>query len=764
MDAALARAAAHGADLHHLAAMLTSSTEAATALVARTLLAAGEGGDADQLETGLVRAYLRTAPRRTERAGPRRPHDAGDLLRTLRPRARAASALRLVRSWEPPAVAAAVGVRPHRVDALVPATPDLALALTAAADQRALTGPELDRELTDEIRAAAPRAAPGTGRRRWARLATAAVPLAVVAGWAVAPDGPDDDPAVTAGPHAGPAVDLGAAGWALDEEGEAPLRPLGHGLAAAVSVDAGDPPTEVVWAARADTFSATFAVLWCDMPPTEDANIIVPSGTLTVGTTVVALPCVGRDGSPLVTQLVPVPPGGTGQLEVAGDLPPGGGATLGVYTEDDSVRVSPPGGATSALAQAPPAPPGSVVLDPTDTVPGPTFGTDRRVWRTAAVEIGHDSQVRVWAGGAGSVSVLVDGAPATDDGDMASISAWLRAGGPAKDSGGPESDWAAQQPGLRWGQWFAYVPDEVRTFPVPESVRPGRGERRTVSVEVATEGMGEEAQVAVLDATAAEVDTLPLAALEHPDAPEQVLGRRLVGAWSVPQDGHRRQLLGVDGTLGALVPLGTWAEEPVQPAFWGLGYLQHDDQVAQVTYDLTLEEALVVMTMGWTETVLPGDGPLYASAAAAPGHPDSTLYVYTPVTYEDFDFAAAPVPPGSWPQEDYPAPDSQLTRGEPVAEVRPDDLEDGRATVDLGRDRLRGLRITTEGRGRMLLLQDGRPLDLLRATDGWWSSWTDDPVVSELDLAAYGGPGADAADLTVVVEDYDDFTVEVLGE
>lgn len=161
----------HGAALHRLAAMLTADTQAATRLTARALAApeSDDEIDVDRLKRDVVRDYLRSAPRRPEelRSG---GGDAGDVLRQLRPRSRAASVLRLAEGWDIDRTAAALGVPRRRVETMVPSVPGLDLALTGLADQHSLTGAELEGALL----LAAPGEQASTGgrprRRVWCSL------------------------------------------------------------------------------------------------------------------------------------------------------------------------------------------------------------------------------------------------------------------------------------------------------------------------------------------------------------------------------------------------------------------------------------------------------------------------------------------------------------------------------------------------------------------------------------------------------------------
>src|SRR5690606_3659290 len=137
-----------------------------------------------------------------------------------------------------------------------------------------------------------------------------------------------------------------------------------------------------------------------------------------------------REGAPPVTQVVPLPPGGEGALELTGDMPGDGVATLGIYQEADGGYAVP--SARGELTAGPPVADDAVELDVSAGGPSTYYG-----WRAVqSVSVGHASTIRVWAGRTGSVAVNVDGVPATDDGDVA---AWMAASGaqleePTEDS------------------------------------------------------------------------------------------------------------------------------------------------------------------------------------------------------------------------------------------------------------------------------------------------------------------------------------------
>ncbi|KUG55595.1 hypothetical protein AVL62_04570 [Serinicoccus chungangensis] len=752
----------HGARLHHLAAVLTGTTDGATRLTARTLAAAGPGAGWRELRAALVRAHLRTAPRRTERMLPGGVRDAGDVLERLRPRERAVAALRLVEGASTADTAEALRLPADKVARLLPTTPGLGTALQAVGDRYALHGSDLAAALEPAV-AQAPSEPPGGDRRRWWWVAAAVVPVALLVGYALSvdrdePAGPDE--AAPSGPgvvQVG-AVDLGEAGFELDEDGEPPrgaagltrmetleLTPGGSADLALNTVDA-----------RFGGQVASFAVLWCDMPPADDPALDSPVGEITVEGSTLTLPCAGTAGEPAVglDHLVALPASGEAEVRVTGDLPPDGGAVLGVYAQTDDMAVEPfPDG---DLTAGPPVPEDAVVVDEAGAVM-PFDPGDRLV---QPVELSPTSTIRVWSGRTGAVSVLVDGIPVTDDGDLE----WWATG---------EADWREQQPDIREGRWMVYVPGSTREFTIPDDVVPPNG-RRPAVVEVVTEST-EHVQVVATQAVPGEAAREPVPQGDGGEAPELISGHRLLGAWELPMDGLERELLDPpDGAGVAWALLGAAPGEGRGPlAFFGGGILHAGQTVMPVwpTQDpsevsFTFQESFT----GWFETSNgrlteadqpPAGVPLLASAQASPGHPSSWLLAYEQVPYEEFDFAAAQVPATSWPVGEEPA-QRLLGSTSPIATVAGDDLdEDGRTTVEVPTGVL-GARITTEGPGRIRFQVDGEPVELLDGTDGWWSSWTDRDVVSETQLSygAYSITGD--LELTITVEDYEDVRIELL--
>lgn len=158
-----------------------------------------------------------------------------------------------------------------------------------------------------------------------------------------------------------------------------------------------------------------------------------------------------------------------------------------------------------------------------------------------------------------------------------------------------------------------------------------------------------------------------------------------------------------------------------------------------------------------------GPGPLTVAVPPAPGHPPTSVLVYESVPYDQFDFAQAEPPPNSWPVGWEPLPDLAAAAGlegfEQVTAAGPEDLEDGRLRLTVPASLEVALQVTTQGQGRMRILVDGEPPERLFASDGWWSSWTDQEVVSLVPL--FHTRRAES-ELTVVVEDHESFTVEVL--
>ena len=761
-----------GPDLHRLAAMLTADTWDATDLVARVVARAGSSAAVPHsrtaLQAALVRAYLRSRPRRSD--GFHTPdEDAGDVLRRLGPRARAASALRLVEGWSATETASVLHVPTRRAEALVPRTPGLDLALTGLADQHALAGPALEDAVLAAVAEAPPVVPPGPGRR-WGRVAAVVLPVALLAGYAVDRSGPEPAAVTTEASEEQAVVqDLTEAGWELTDDGEPPRGPMGLRLVDTATLDDGRRTRKITTPTVGDLSYAAFGVLWCDMPPAEDAHLRVPAGTITVGEDRVELPCAGRDGSPPVSGVVPLPPGRAATLDITGDVPGDGGAVLGLYVEMDYLSTPVPRGERT---DAPAVAEGAVALD-LGTARDTIYGT-RSV---QALSVTRDSEIHVWAGRTGWVQVTVDGTPATDDGDYAAMTAMVERWSSGQSPGAevpPSSEeterahWSAQQADVREGRWAVHAPGQTRTFSLPADVVPRPGERETVVVQVTTAddaGTRDDAghlQVWVTDAEPVEVDTAPAAAVPDPDAPELVLGHRLVGQWHVPSDGHFRDL-SVDGRTSFPAAATLLAARPGagQSWFgWDGGLLARGSYEEPLWVEQDLDTAIAGLGWTWNRPPLTGTDPLSVALPPAPGQPPTTVLVYEPVPYEEFDFAAAATPPGltgpGGPVRDGWASGLLLQ-----ADLRPADLERGRVTVPLGDSAVVSARVTTQGRGRIRFLVNRQPADALAGGDGWWSSWTDERVTSQVDLT-YGDYPLRDARLTVVVEDYEDIRIEVL--
>ncbi|WP_130012050.1 hypothetical protein [Serinicoccus sediminis] len=715
------------------------------------------------MRTALVGAYLRAAPRRPERALPGEARDAGDVLQRLRPRERAVAVLRLVEGASTADTAEALRLPAEKVASLLPTTPGLATALEAVGDRHALRGSDLATELGPAVAQAPPQ--PSARDRRW-WVAAAAVPLVALGGYALSldreePAGSDGAAPTGQGAVQVGAVDLGEAGFELDEDGEPPRGAAGltrmgtlelvPGRRADLSLNTVD--------ARFGGHVASFAVLWCDMPPADDPALDRPVGEVTVDGSTLTLPCAGSGGEPAVglDHVVALPAVGEAQVRVTGDLPPDGGAVLGLYAQTDDVVVEPmPSG---DLTAGPPVPQDAVVVD--QAGPEMPYGPDGRL--VQPVELSSGSALRVWAGRTGAVMVLVDGVPVTDDGDLQ----WWTGG---------RADWREQQPDVREGRWMVYVPGSVREFTLPADLVPEDGEQRSAVVEVLTEST-EHVQVVATRAAPGDADHDPLPRTDGGEAPELVSGHRLAGAWELPLDGLERELVDppedADLTWALLVPEDPRGSTgPVSP-LGGQGVLRHDGEWSTFwSVPDPSDISRAIEESRWWDGSWARDpdragpaastatGALRVSAPAAPGHPSSLLLAYEPVPYEDFDVAAAQVPGTSWPAGEEPTA-SRLDSSTVLATVTGDDLdEDGRTTVEVPTGGL-GARIATEGRGRIRFQVDGEPVELLTRTDGWWSSWTDQDVVSEAQLSWGSYSRTGDVELTITVEDYEDDDVRI---
>lgn len=581
-------------------------------------------------------------------------------------------------------------------------------------------------------------------------------------------DGPSPTDVALLGP------DLTEAGVRLDDDGEPPSRALGMLRTHLAEVDAQDRTAHITLTTPSRGMElARFAVLWCDMPPEATRGIEVPHGTITLPDAELQVPCAGRDGTPPVRGMVALPLDGTAILEVTGDLPSAGSATLAIYTEPTDGAPTPllP---TSDLPP-PPVPPDAVALDDEDTVPH-FFGSVR----SRLVQIGPDSQIRVHAAHGGAVTVQVDGIAVTDDGDLEAESRWYELlVDPDSDvsalDDAVEDLWRTQEPDLRRGRWIVYVPGSQRTFPVPAALRPAEGERRTVAVSVTVEG--EPAgipQVVVTDAVevppddVADLEPVPLGTLGD-QAPTHLQGMRLAAAWTVPQDGLLRALPALPGT-GDEPPrlVGTWPGAPsgsietsATPTLPGV-VISHDGLIPLEIVDTSHASISYVdlqfSSPSWSFPVqdrwdLPR-GQRGVVLPPVPGLAAATVLAYVPVPFEEFDFTDAPAPGNSWPSSEPGPPWSAPRLLDTVTEA---DLQDGALTLELGRD-AEALWITTHGPGRMELLRDGEPLPW-ESADGWWSSWTDQAVTTEVPFEPRPGT------LQLRVEGYaEGFRIEVRGQ
>lgn len=631
----------------------------------------------------------------------------------------------------------------------------------------------------------------GSRGRRGGRLLLALVVLLVagLVAWAVLDPAPDDTPpddADASGDVALLGPDLSEAGLHLDEDGDPPSSALGLRRTHLAEVDAEDRSTNITLGTGSGGMElARFAVLWCDMPPEASSGIVVPSGTITVQDVELEVPCIDKEGTPPVRGMVALPLTGTAILEVTGDLPSSGTATLAVYTEPTD-SFTDPRPATSD-APAPAVPPGAVAVDEEHAIPS-LFGATR----SRLVEIDADSRIRVYAPSTGRVTVTVDGTPVTDDGDVAAMALVDEVPGHQLDDPDIEETieavqtdrWRTQEPDLRMGEWLVHSPGAQRTFPVPEALRPAEGQRGTVAVQVTVPG--EDArlpQVVVTDAgevadeDVARLEPVPLDRVDD-EAPVYAQGTRLAAAWTVPQDGVLRLLPELPGTDdGPTWLVATRSGSGHEPQ-WGyltggywyqLGTAIVGDEVVPLQVFETSLGSPSDIGMGWFEELwgYPAEdrwrqpeGRATVVLPPSPGHPTATVLAYADVPYDEFDFTGAPSPSWSWRVPD-DAPDGLGPPWGPTPPlldtVTEADLEDGELTVELDGDAER-LWISTDGAGRMQLLRDGVPLSWEPEDDGWWSSWTDQAVTTEVPFPPMPGT------LQVRVEGYEEgFRIEVRG-
>lgn len=775
--------AAHGPGLYRLACALTADGTAALQLVAAVVAAAGARPDAGEVGEGgarrlredLVRRYLRRARRRTDtvalpRATPGAA-DTGDLLRSLHPRARAAASLLLLERWDVQSASAAVGLRPAKVAVFLPDTVGLEAALAGVAEQQALTAAEVESALTAQLASARAPVMPSSGSRR-RLLVTAGLVLALIAGYASFEAVTDRDEegnrsaeVLIDGPDGPDALDLEAAGWALDDKGAPPWRVMGLVRHSVTTVEGTGQPEDITIPPSRGMDAAAYAVLWCDMPPTEDDHLKVPVGELVIEGELIEVPCASRGGAPAVTRLQALPLGTVGQLELTGDLPPGGKGTFALYTELDDGTFPMP----ASTRAAPPSPGDAHVVD---------TSASRQSWHgagettTELLSIGPDTTLSVWAGRTGRVTVLVDGYPVTDDGDVAGQRAWMRAWEEidviSSDSPGEPSayvEWSTQRPGVQMGTWTVHSPGQRLSFDLPAHLRPEPGQRRTVSLQVVTEQVGSAVQVSLGDAVPARVDLAPVEAVPPGDAPELVLGHRLVGRWEVPGDGQERELRLAGGLLPELPLALVTVAAPIYDDTsinWSEGFGRRGDAATALRMDYSASAAL--SQLAWLAgSDLRAEGPLHVTAPAAPEQRPTTVLAYTPVSWEDFDVSRAAVPTDVRLVDEHPSIPSPYAEFDTVALVDRDDLVDGAFLSTIEARGTLAARITTQGRMRYRFVVDHQAYwsqpGVAPWDEGWWSTWTDKPVVAELELSVQG---TQRLQVLIEVEGEDEFTIELL--
>ncbi|MDO5738940.1 MAG: hypothetical protein Q4P07_02200 [Ornithinimicrobium sp.] len=781
----------HALDLHRTARMLTGDTDRADVLTARAVRRSARTSSGpvglDEARAGLVQDFLRTAHR--HRWG--RPSfgispdgslgaDAGEVVAGMPPRERAASVLGLVHGWAPARVGRAVGVRTRKVASQISSVSGVRDALEAVADRHDTSEQDLVETLLTDLRSPpespvtpAGAALPVSGRLRslrghWRLLLLAGLVLILAgAGWALTHNDPRD-PAATGRvgtAQSMPEVSLASRGWELDARGKAPTSNEGLQLLQSVTIDYGNANAPLELMGGNHGKFAKFAVLWCDLPAVDDPHLVIPALTMTFDEGPVTLPCAGRQGQPPVTRLTPTPFGlvspQDASLTWTGDLPGRGKALLAFYYEvngaDDMLAHN--AAVRQGNATEPAVPAGSVPV----TKDSPSI---RGWWgRTYVqkVEITHDSAVSAWAGSSAALIVTVDGQPLTDDGDLR---AW--------NGATPADLWHQQDPMLRDGAWLVYGPDQARTFALPDTLRPGPGERRTVVVTTLVQDSDEVRwQVQVSDATPIPQHTTSIEASSGPGldpstqapVPYFVGGHRFVARWDFPADGYPYDLQPPGSSVESALFMTALDTDSimqfVQGPYGNEGSVQSEFGTAYLSFSYQLVDNFSYPRDAWGMPPPKGQEPgsLRAALQALPGQPMAPLWAFEPVPYEDFDFTDAPPLPSSWPaHEDKPL----AFEGQRPPPLGHGTLKNGVVTLE-GEGRPRFAVVTTQGKGRLRMLISGQPIEELEPhRGGWWSSWTEEPVTSEL----YLGEGVgDLDDLTIEVEGYDQgFAIELFPD
>lgn len=778
--------ARHGVDLRRTALMLTGDPESAQALLARvvdrTARRAPERADLDGVTADLVRSWARSARARGRRHRDGLPHTgaASDVLASLSPRARAATVLRLGLGWEAGRAAQALRIDATRVAQLVPDDPRLEAALAALGDletewpSEPLPVPE-----TGRAPGPRPRRWPWPGSGRW--VAAAAVLLVVL--YAVSspasPDSPDGTGQVAAegSSHAlqggtdQPAELEGfnERGWVITE-GRPPRVIDGLLLMESAQVTfAGEQAFELHRDARAN--DNRWAVLWCEIPPVDDPGLDVPEAQVAIAGQTLTVPCAGKDGVPAVQRLTSLPPQSRGEgarevrLTWTGTTPRQGYALFAVYHEASTDPVPHDG---SATAPRPPGP--GVVLDPaTEPLEMAEFtwgGTDHEGPRTRHVQIDHDSTITAWLGGPATLAIAVDGISVTTDGDQVETVtpfAWSVEGPTsgvwAEPSAQDQHAWQRQDPELRDGVWHSHRSENLRTFEIPERLRPSPGQHRVVAVEVSV-GAGVPWWVEVSGVPADQDPAQPIIAQPpDPGRPEFIQGLQAVASWEVPRDGRSHPLRlpeAVSGERGLVfeAEADDWGEPTVysrdigivtaRPAGVARAASDGDGDVEQTAVvwvqppapSASGDPMLRLWALHRSSLAQPGDA-LVAGAeftATVPSYPDSPmvrLTGYRLVSFEEFDHTGAPEP-----YEALPPDVVAYWAGETIDEISAEDLRDGRAQLGGESTGMLLLRVSTEGAGR-LRVSNADPVSSWQpflGDGGWWTPWTDQPVRMELFL------------------------------
>ena len=469
-----------------------------------------------------------------------------------------------------------------------------------------------------------------------------------------------------------------------------------------------------------------WAVLWCELPQIPDLE--VPRARLDFdGGHQVLIPCGGDQGMPEV-ELVPVPPRAPSVEKVTltweGPLPRSGDVHLAFYQEA-SRQMFP------ARESAPdrPAPAGTNFTAETSILEPLAMADLSPELRTHIqhVSVSSDSMITAWLAGPGRVQIRIDGVSVTDDGDRLE-------GGEGMGAELAAGPWQEQDPYLRGGWWHAYGSGSLRTFALPEQVRPAAGEQVVLPVEVIAQVRDAPWWVSVSEAN---LDDQPAATLTATTTalPHDEQGLIPVAQWQAPRDGRSHPLHLPEPLIDMAEELlfrarfdypGQWCGELEQ------GWVTSTSHDRVALFPLTPAQSLTAgdawyydfAFFGQMQWVFPHA--LTATMPVATGAPPVTLTAYRRASFEEFDHAGAPPPWNSWPRDQ-----EGDIHGEVVDRLTAADLEDSYGVLRItDPQETYVLRLFTSGAGRARATIEGRQAPILpvERDQEWWTPWTDQPL------------------------------------